>query len=520
MSFRSQNKAEEQSDDALSMHFANGQSHQDSTHHAIELVQSHVDKPQSLVGEALFVTVVCCAQLMTQAGLALSIAPVDIIGRSFGTTNAGELSWFSAAYSLTVGTFILIAGRLGDTYGHKKLFVVGFLWYALWSLLAGFSVYSTRIFFDCCRAFQGLGPALLLPNALGILGRTYEPGKRKNLVFSFFGATAPGGFVLGATFSSIFSQLLWWPWSYWVMAIACLALGVAGIFVIPHTPSPKHELPVMDQLDVWGAITGISGLVLINFAWNQGPVVGWPTPYTYALLIVGFVILTVFVFIEFRATLPLVPFSTLSKDAAFVLACVAAGWSSFGIWLYYLWRMMEVLRSQSPLLSSAQFVPAAASGLCAAMTTGYVLGHVKPSYVMLIAMVAFTVGGILIATAPVNQTYWAQTFVSIIVMPWGMDMSFPAATIMLSNCMPLEHQGLAASLVSTFVNYSISLGLGFAGTIETQVNGGGKEILKGYRGSWYMGIGLSGLGIGVAMLYALHTSNVGKKDKEEKDVEA
>ncbi|SCU93366.1 LADA_0G02696g1_1 [Lachancea dasiensis] len=471
----------------------------------LNTVTNHIGKPASLLKEIAFVAVVCCAQLMTQAGLAQAIAPLDIIGDSFGIQSPGELSWFAAGYSLTVGTFILIAGRLGDLYGHKKLFVLGFLWYSLWSLLAGFSVYSNRIFFDCCRAFQGLGPALLLPNALAIFGRIYEPGRRKNFIFSLFGATAPSGFVLGATFSSIFSQLLWWPWSYWVMSIACLALAISGIVVIPHTPSPNKVTSVVKQIDLMGGVTGVIGLILVNFAWNQGPVVGWPTPYTYVLLIVGILFLVLFAFIESRAEYPLVPLQALSRDSIFVLACVGTGWSSFGIWLFYLWRFLQGLRGVTPLLASAQVAPVAISGLCAAITTGHALAHYPPSSIMLFAMTAFTVGCILICTAPVHQSYWAQTFVSIIVMPWGMDMSFPAATIMLSNCMPHEHQGLAASLVNTMVNYSISLGLGFAGTIESRVNDGGQDVLSGYRGAWYMGVGLSGLGVCVAAAYALHT---------------
>ncbi|KOG96848.1 Amf1p DI49_5190 [Saccharomyces eubayanus] len=477
------------------------------------------ETPKSLVWEAAFVGVLCSAQLMTQAGLGQSIAPLHIIGDSFGTKNPGQLSWFASSYSLTVGTFILIAGRLGDIFGHRKFFILGFLWYALWSLLAGFSVYSNKIFFDCCRAFQGMGPAFLLPNAIAILGRTYKPGKRKNMVFSLFGASAPGGFVLGAVFSSMLGQLAWWPWAYWIMGIACFLLAVAGYFVIPGTQMPSRNSPsfnILERVDFAGSVTGVIGLILFNFAWNQGPVVGWETPYTYALLIVGTVFLGVFGFIESRAAFPLLPFAALSSDAAFVLGCIAAGWSSFGIWIFYTWQFMEDSREQSPLLSSAQFAPVSISGFCAAITTGFLLSHTPASTVMLFAMTAFTVGIILISTAPVNQTYWAQTFVSIIVMPWGMDMSFPAATIMLSNSMPHEHQGLAASLVNTVVNYSISIGLGVAGTIESQVNDGGSNALKGYRCSWYLGIGLSGLGIFVAAVYASSTFVKSKKKATEK----
>lgn len=79
-------------------------------------------------------------------------------------------------------------------------------------------------------------------------------------------------------------------------------------------------------------------------------------------------------------------------------------------------------------------------------------------------------------------------------------MSFPSGVIVLSNHMPPEKQGIAASLVNTVVNYSISIGLGMAGTVESHVNNGGKDVLLGYRGAWYLGIGLDGLGIMMAVL--------------------
>lgn len=94
-----------------------------------------------------------------------------------------------------------------------------------------------------------MGPAFLLPNAIAILGRTYKPGKRKNMVFSLFGASAPGGFVLGAVFSSMLGQLAWWPWAYWIMGIACFLLAVAGYFVIPHVQMPSRDSPSFNMLE-------------------------------------------------------------------------------------------------------------------------------------------------------------------------------------------------------------------------------------------------------------------------------
>lgn len=487
---------------------------------ALELVQSKIEHFNSRPREIIFIALICMAQLMTQAALGQAIAPLHIIGSSFGISNPGQLSWFAAAYSLTVGTFILIAGRLGDLYGHKILFVSGFFWFGLWSLLAGFSAYSDPIFFDVTRALQGIGPAFLLPNALAILARIYEPGRKKEMIFSLFGATAPTGFTLGAAFSSIFAEFVWWPWAYWVTAMVCVLLAVVGIIIIPQTPPPHFDgsVSMFKRADGAGALTGVAGLVLVNFAWNQGPVIGWSTVYVYVILIIGALVLGIFAFIESRARYPLVPFDAFNSHTGYTLACIAGGWSSFGIWVFYFWQILEEMRGVSPLLGTAMVSPTTISGLCASLTTGYILSKVPASTVMMIAMTGFLLGSILMATVPINQTYWAQTFVSTIITPWGMDMSFPAATILLSDSMHKDHQGLAASLVNTVVNYSISIGLGIAGTVEVQINNGGKnqqDLLKGYRGAQYIGIGLAGLGLASSILFSLSERTKRAKDRKE-----
>ncbi|KAB2574441.1 Drug resistance protein [Lasiodiplodia theobromae] len=474
--------------------------------------RSTFKKPTSLPREILFVSLLCTSQLLTQAGLSQSIAALHIISRTFGNPSAGQQSWFTAAYSLTVGIFILIAGRIGDVFAaHKRVFVCGYAWFGAWSLVCGFAALArSQVMFDVCRALQGIGPAFVLPNAIAILSRAYEPGRRQEMVFGLFGATAPGGFVIGAVFSSLLAERAWWPWGFWCMAVVCAALAVAGTVVIPKEEVEESAEPegtmekfgIFERLDMAGTVIGLTGLILFNFAWNQGPVVGWQTPYTYIILILGVLVLAVFAFIESRARFPLVPVRKLSRNVWFVLGCISAGWASFGIWVFYSWQFMELLRGSSPLLASAQFVPVALSGLCAAITTGAVLSRIPPSVVMMIAMLAFTIGSILIATAPVGQTYWAQTFVGFIIIPWGMDMSFPAGTIIMSRKLPREEQGLAASLLNTIINYSISIGLGFAGTVERQVNDGGQNLLAGYRGAFYLGIGLSSLGLTVSVCFA------------------
>ncbi|KAH8645629.1 major facilitator superfamily-domain-containing protein [Xylariales sp. PMI_506] len=465
--------------------------------------------PLALWHEIFFVWLICAAQALMLSGIAQALVPAPIIGNSFGVSRPADLAWFSAAYALTSGTFVLPAGRLGDLFGHKKIFVIGFFWYAVWSLVAGFAPLVQQgganglIFFNFCRAMQGIGPALQVPNGQALLGRAYKPGPRKALVMSLFGAAAPFGFVVGGVMSSLFAQLATWPWAFWTLAAVCVALGIISIVVLPapsgEEPKKNDGTSLWIRLDGPGMVLGVSGLVLFNFAWNQAPLVSWSTPYTYFLLIISIIFLVGFGYVERHAAYPLLPIAAMTAQTNFVLACTAAGWGCFSVWVFYSFQFLQVLREWPPLLSSACHSPGPVSGLIASLLVARYMMRLGPHWIMLLSMLAFLAGSLLMTTAPVSQTYWANTFVSVLIMPFGMDMSNPAATILLSNSVSREHQGIAASLVVTVVNYSISTALGFAATVETQVaaNAGG-DVLSGFRGAQYFGIGLGVLGVCVA----------------------
>ncbi|KAG9672668.1 MFS general substrate transporter, partial [Aureobasidium melanogenum] len=458
--------------------------------------------------EALFIGVVVMAQFMCLAGLGQAIAPVKIIASGLGVKNPGQEAWFSAAYSLTTGTFILIAGRLGDILGHKRVFVFGYLFLGVWSGFAGFSAYVGRqIFFDFCRGMQGIGSALLAPNALALLGRAYPPGIKKNLTFALFGAMAPWGFVIGALFGALFSQTTWWPWTFWSYGVAAFALSAFSLLVVPKQLAKEAQFAGVTNVpgfDWTGSALGVVGLVLVNIAFNNGPLYGWSTPHVYFVLIIGLLVLVAFLWVERRAESPLLPVSAFNGTVTYTMALIGIGWGSFGIWIYYSWRFLEEFRHLTPLNVSAQFTPALICGLIAAGATGFMLTHTPVSFTMLIAMLAFCAGQAISAFMPVHQTYWPQMFVSILIMPFGMDMSFPAATVILSNHMPREHQGLAASLVNTMVNYSISLALGIAGTVEVSVmthDGTLADTIWGVRCAFYTGLALAGCGVLLGMSY-------------------
>ena len=436
---------------------------------------------------------------------------------------------------------MFITGRLGDIHGHKLTLLLGWLWFALWSLISGFCKPTQLVWFGTCRALQGIGPALVIPNAIALIGRTFPMGFKRNMAFACFGAAGPTGAALGAVMAALISESekLGWHWCFFLLAITCLFVAAASWVIIPSpeqdADSPEKGDKEKPTFDWTGTLTGVSGLILLNFALNQAPIVGWSEPYIAPLLVLGILFLIAFIYVELHPTTtqPIIPLRGLQRNAAFTLACVFTGWSSHGIWVYYLYILLQHLRGHSALLTSAETSPVAITGILFAFLTVHLLRKTSVGWIMFTAMFFFMFGSLLIATTPLDQTYWANTFVAVVLMPGAMNLSFPAATILLSEALPKEKQGIAASLVATVVNYSISCGLGFAGSIHKHtlieaanrlgMHGPAPPLsdvsderlvaarLAGLRSAYWFAVALGALGMVVAGLFVLVQRVDGKR---------
>lgn len=162
---------------------------------------------------------------------------------------------------------------------------------------------------------------------------------------------------------------------------------------------------------------------------------------------------------------------------------------------------------------AAWFIPIIPSGLLSALAVGKLLGKIPASWIMVVGQVAYLTGSILAATRPAHSIYWTYFFFDVMIMCVGMDTSMPSAAIIFSNAVPQQYQGMGASIVMTVINYSLSLGLGFAGTIETNINNGGRSTrdkLLGYRGALWFSVGLAGLGLGLSLIFVAKGSRKSK----------
>ncbi|KAJ5162311.1 MFS general substrate transporter, partial [Penicillium capsulatum] len=481
-----------------------------------------------LIRRIIFIMTVCSSMFTNQLGLCNSLTTLEVIGESFGVTDPGKLSWTISGYGLTLGTFVLIGGRLGDEFGNKAIFIIGMGWLALTSMMAGVSVYSSYPVYILARVLQGLGPALTVPNALAIMGKCFSQGPR-NMGFAWFAASAPVGAMAGLLFGPLFA-MAWWPWIYWSQALAVAFLFVLAIVVIPNMPveGEQKQRPTardtLDRLDLPGGASGVTALVLFNFAWNQSLVATWDEPYVYICLILSFLFLAAFFYIELRvARYPILPVAVLTSDIAFVFGCTAAGWSTFGIWVTFLRDPnMPQYRWPNSHPTGCMAIPYPHHryrnriGRWQNNQQGPSLIH----YVICNALLLPHFPSHGPATRPLDVL--DLLFFGTIIATFAMDSSLPAATIIFSNAVPRQYQGMGSSVIMTIVVYSISLGLGFAGTIELQINNGGHteaDLLHGYRGTLWFSVGLTAFGTVLALVFLLKDHRRRKLAKNQNEEE-
>ena len=261
---------------------------------------------------------------------------------------------------------------------------------------------------------------------------------------------------------------------------------------------PKEQAPDRGGgIDYIGATLGVASLILFNFVWNQAPSAGWSTSYIVVTLLISAAGFAAFIFWEKRIArdpvMPLSVFRIPTFAAVGVVALISS--MSFSASLYYMVAWQQLLRGWSALDIAIGWIPFAIGAVASTLIAAWLIARVPAQWVLAIGVGVVCVSSILLATMPHHQTYWAQTFPAILIGSFCPDFVVTATQIIASNSVGRKQQGVAASLIGTLNLYGPSLGLGFAGTIETQINKGRASPLLGYRAALAFSAGIAAVAI-------------------------
>ncbi len=250
--------------------------------------------------------VLCAGNLMIVLDTTIVNVALPSIRTDLGFSET-SLAWVVNAYLLTFGGFLLLGGRLGDLYGHRKLFLIGLSLFTLASLACGTA--SSQEFLIAARAIQGLGGAVVAVVALSLVMTLFtEPADRAKAM-GVIGFVASGGGTVGVVLGGVLTDVLDWHWIFLVNLPIGAAVLVAVVKLLPSSRGPAGDT----QLDVGGAVTVTTALMIAVYAIVNGNEQGWTSAQTLGMLAVAAVLFAVFIAIEARSRSPLMPLGLFRK---------------------------------------------------------------------------------------------------------------------------------------------------------------------------------------------------------------
>ncbi|EKM53882.1 uncharacterized protein PHACADRAFT_29187 [Phanerochaete carnosa HHB-10118-sp] len=436
-----------------------------------------------------------------------------VIPSRLGEFSPGATAWIAASYPLTQGAFILPGGRLGAIYGHHNMLFVGAVIWIAFTLGSGFA--PTFVSLCALRGCSGIGGGIMVPNCVALLCITFPPGRVRNIALGLFGAAAPIGAAGGGIFCGLIIQFAPWKWMFFFLTI--LAFVVFGMAFIS---TPRDEPLAPDgKVDIIGSALGVSALFLFNFAWNQAAVVGWQRVYEYVLLIVSILLAVAFIIWEARfAQEPILPLGIWARPSfGAIVGIVCLSLMGFAIFLWYTLNWEYNIRKYTPTATGATLTPFIVVSGAGAFVGAQLVSRIRIEYIMALGIMSILTANIIVATMPTHEVYWAQAFPAIIIAGAGPDLLITAAQVIASNSVRRAEQGVAGSLIGVMQTYGLSTGLGFAGTVETHVNDGRRDPVKGYRGALFLGVGLCVLALVINVLFVRMPADT-KEGWDEEDL--
>jgi EmrB/QacA subfamily drug resistance transporter len=402
----------------------------------------------------LALLILCLGDLMIVLDVTIVGVALPSIRTDLGFSES-SLAWVVNAYLIVFGGFLLLGGRFGDLFGHRRLFVIGISLFTVASLACGLS--TTQEMLVVSRAVQGLGGAVVSAVALSLMLMLFtEPAERAKAM-GIFGFVASGGGSIGVLLGGILTDVLDWHWIFLVN----VPIGVAVVLLTLRIIPGERAAVASQRLDVGGAVTVTLSLMLAVYAIVNGNEVGWITLRTIGLLAIAATLFGIFLAIEARISAPLMPLWLFKLRNLSVANVVGVLWAAaMFAWFFLSALYLQLVLGYSPLEVGLAFLPGnlIMGALSVAVSARLVMRYgVRLPLAVGLGLAA--VGLLLFARAPVDGNYVVDVLPSMILLGIGAGIAFnPVLFAAMSDVEPTE-AGLASGVVNTAFMMGGALGL-------------------------------------------------------------
>ena len=398
--------------------------------------------------------VLCLGSFMIVLDTTIVNVALPSIREDLGFTEA-SLAWIVNAYMLFFGGFLLLGGRLGDLYGHRRLFATGIAVFTFASIAAGIA--SSQEILIAARAAQGLGGAIVSAAGLSLMmGLFTEPAERAKAM-GVVGFISAGGGSVGVLLGGILTSAFGWNAVFMVNIPVGIAVFALSLRLIPATRPAGFGT----RLDIAGAITVTASLMLAVYAIVNGNEAGWTSAQTLGLLGAAAVLLASFVVIESRVKDPLMPLELFRRRNLATANVMGVLWAAaMFAWFFLSALYLQIVLRYDPLQVGLAFLPG--NVIMAVFSVG-----ISAKLVMRYGLRAPLAAGLglaglglaLLVRAPIDGTYVVDVLPSMLLLGLGAGIAFnPMIIVAMSDVEP-QRSGLASGLVNTSFMMGGALGL-------------------------------------------------------------
>ncbi len=436
----------------------------------------------------LALLVLCLGDLMIVLDTTIVNVALPSIREDLGFSET-SLAWVVNAYLITFGGFLLLGGRLGDLFGHRRLFLIGITLFTAASLACGLA--ATQEFLIGARMVQGLGGAVVAVVALSLIMTMFSEPAERAKAMGVIGFVIAGGGSIGVLLGGILTDTLDWHWIFLVN----LPVGVVVFaLVLALLPGERGQIAA-GPLDVAGAVTVTASLMLAVYAIVNGNETGWTSVRTIGLLTAAAVLLALFLNIEARAHSPLMPLKIFRLRNVAISNVVGVLWAAaMFAWFFLSALYLQLVLGYSPLQVGLAFLPgnlimaAFSLGLSAKLVLRF--GIKAP---LITGLLLFAAGLMLFARAPVDGSFILDVFPAMILLGCGAGMAFNPVLLAAMNDVEPSESGLASGVVNTSFMMGGAVGLAILASIAAartnSLRIAGNDPLAALTGGYHLAFG-------------------------------
>ena len=449
----------------------------------------------------LALVVVCLAQLMnTLDGTIVNVAlPVIQADLHFSQAN---LTWVVNGYLITYGSFLLLAGRLGDLVGRKPVFIAGLVVFTLASAVCGLS--NDQMLLIAARLVQGIGGAISSSVIVAIIVTEFTEPAARTRAMSTYIFTAVGGGSIGLLLGGTLTQSLDWHWIFFIN----LPIGVAAILLGRALLQDGGGLGLRGGIDVLGSILITVAVTLATYAIVEAPSSGWTSIQTLALALIAACLLAAFGMLQRRLANPIMPprilrVNGLTSSSAVRGVAATGMFACFFLGSLYLNRILDF----GPVQTGLAFLPTTLTvALLSLGVTARLMQRFGPQRCTSLGLIAFVTALVLMAGADEHTTYFPRLFIAFTLLGIGAGTSFmPLLTIALAE-VPSQDAGLASGIVNVSMQLSAAVGLAVLGSISSgrtsQLLADGVGVSTALVDGFHVAFIVAGVCVGMGLLAA------------------